>query len=170
MNVDVRPLLNGETSRVGFDFSFIPETGASEADEGIRFPNGARVVGCVTGCAGLIELTAEISLDYTAPCARCLAEVGGLLKLELTRTVDADGTISNDENDCDYAEAPGGMLDVEELAREQIILEFPMRILCAEDCPGLCPRCGKSLASCGCGCPKEEIDPRLAALKKLLDE
>jgi uncharacterized protein len=41
-----------------------------------------------------------------------------------------------------------------------------MRLLCDEDCKGLCDRCGKPLRDGDCGCEKKEIDPRLAILKK----
>ena len=42
-------------------------------------------------------------------------------------------------------------------------------LLCAEDCKGLCRRCGAKLNLGPCGC-KPEIDPRLAALGRLLDK
>jgi uncharacterized protein len=45
-----------------------------------------------------------------------------------------------------------------------------MRILCDEDCPGLCPKCGKPKREGECGCPTREIDPRLAILQTLLDQ
>ena len=51
-----------------------------------------------------------------------------------------------------------------------IILAFPMRLLCDEDCPGLCPKCGKPKREGECGCPTREIDPRLAVLATLLQD
>ena len=40
----------------------------------------------------------------------------------------------------------------EEEAKNQIIMEFPVRFLCSEDCKGLCPECGcnRNLENCGC--------------------
>ena len=60
--------------------------------------------------------------------------------------------------------------DLDEELREALILSFPMRILCDEDCPGLCPKCGKPKREGECGCPTREIDPRLAILQTLLDQ
>jgi uncharacterized protein len=59
---------------------------------------------------------------------------------------------------------------LDETIREELLLSFPMRFLCQEDCPGLCPKCGKPRREGDCGCPTFEPDPRLAVLKKLLDK
>jgi len=47
---------------------------------------------------------------------------------------------------------------------------FPMRLLCSEDCRGLCDKCGKPRRLGDCGCNKKEIDPRLAILQKWVDK
>ena len=59
---------------------------------------------------------------------------------------------------------------IDEQLAEALLLDFPRKILCSEDCPGLCPKCGKSLKGGDCGCPKKEIDPRLAVLAQLLNK
>jgi len=58
-------------------------------------------------------------------------------------------------------------LDLSELAVEQVLLALPMRILCRDDCAGLCPRCGgnRNLPD-GCRCGNE-TDPRWSALRDL---
>ena len=53
---------------------------------------------------------------------------------------------------------------------DNLELNFPSKILCKEDCLGLCQRCGKDLNEGDCGCKDDEIDPRLAPLAKLLAE
>lgn len=58
-------------------------------------------------------------------------------------------------------------LDVASLAWEQFLLAMPVKPLCTEDCPGLCPRCGKSLRDGPCDCGADEGDPRLAVFKTL---
>lgn len=58
-------------------------------------------------------------------------------------------------------------LDVASLAWEQFLLAMPVKPLCAEDCPGLCPRCGKSLRDGPCDCGADEGDPRMAVFKTL---
>jgi len=43
-----------------------------------------------------------------------------------------------------------------------------MKILCAEDCKGLCPTCGANLNETDCDC-KAPVDARWASLKDLRD-
>ena len=54
------------------------------------------------------------------------------------------------------------------LVYEEAILALPTRPLCAEDCRGLCPRCGANLNQGACGCPAAPPDPRLAVLHTLV--
>lgn len=57
------------------------------------------------------------------------------------------------------------VLDLMELAAEQVELLLPVKPLCREDCKGLCPHCGADLNLGACGCPPQ-VDERW---RKLLD-
>ena len=61
----------------------------------------------------------------------------------------------------------GKGIDVDEVVKEQILLAVPTRMLCREDCKGICPECGTDLNKGECACKKDDIDPRWAALKNL---
>ena len=69
----------------------------------------------------------------------------------------------------EYAIIKNGRLDVDREVLESIILEFPLRFLCSEDCEGLCQVC-RTPKRQGCGCSNKYIDPRLAVLARLLEE
>ncbi|HZK33203.1 MAG TPA: DUF177 domain-containing protein [Tissierellaceae bacterium] len=56
-------------------------------------------------------------------------------------------------------------LNLKEYIIEQIILSLPMKIICKEDCKGLCLKCGINLNNSQCDCVYEDIDPRLEKLK-----
>ena len=58
-------------------------------------------------------------------------------------------------------------LDAAGLLWEQFLLAMPVKPLCDEGCPGLCPRCGKPLRDGPCDCGPDEGDPRLAVLKNV---
>lgn len=58
-------------------------------------------------------------------------------------------------------------MDVASLLWEQFLLALPVKPLCTDDCPGLCPRCGANLRNGPCGCAPDEGDPRLAVFKTL---
>jgi uncharacterized protein len=71
------------------------------------------------------------------------------------------------ENDLSLAFYQEGIIDVDDLAREQIELALPMARLCAEDCLGLCPECGANLNLDECACAEAQADPRWVALTEL---
>jgi len=58
-------------------------------------------------------------------------------------------------------------LNISGLLWEQFLLAMPVKPLCAPDCPGLCPGCGRKLGEGTCACEAEGGDPRLAALRNL---
>ncbi|MDD2499121.1 MAG: DUF177 domain-containing protein, partial [Desulfitobacteriaceae bacterium] len=64
----------------------------------------------------------------------------------------------------------GDKIDILPQVLQTILLELPMKVLCREDCKGLCPVCGTNLNIKECRCERESIDPRLAALKNLLND
>jgi len=84
-----------------------------------------------------------------------VADEKGLLRLE------------NQDND-DYVQVRDGKLDLDAPICDEILLSFPMRILCRDDCRGLCAGCGADLNKEACRCTKKEVDPRLAKLAELL--
>ncbi len=168
MLLDMRPMLRGEVDHIHIDYLLTPDTpGGAEVD------GDAHVVGDITDEAGYMRLDLSATVAYRAACARCLEPVGGDFSVRLERTVAAEGTLTEEqleENVDEYVVINGGMLDLDEVIREELLLSFPMRFLCEEDCPGLCPKCGKPRRLGDCGCPTFEPDPRLAVLKTLFDK
>ena len=69
--------------------------------------------------------------------------------------------------DLDFVYYQDDLVDLDPLIVEQIMLQIPMKVLCREDCRGLCPHCGVNLNTDCCQCREERIDSRLAILKKL---
>lgn len=59
------------------------------------------------------------------------------------------------------------ILDLAEAVRQYILLSIPMKPLCREECPGLCPTCGQNLNQGACGCLEQPADARWEALRKL---
>ena len=163
MTLDMGPMLRGETDRIKIDYMLKPES-----VKGAEFTDDAHVTGEITDDGGYMQMKLEATLPFRTVCARCLSPVEDDFRMEFVRTVADEGTLTDEQledNVDEYVVIQHGKLDVDEELREDLILEFPMRILCSEDCPGLCPKCGKPLKDGDCGCPTVEIDPRLAVLK-----
>ena len=168
MVLDISPLLRGEVNRIDFDYMLAPET-----LDGVTFESDAHVTGQITDNAGYMRLCLKAELTYHGECARCLAPVDGVFSLDFERTVTTEGVISKEALDDDvdeYVVINGSELDVDEPLCEELVLAFPKKLLCSEDCLGLCPKCGKPKRDGDCGCPTKEIDPRLAILATLFDK
>ena len=168
MVLNMGPILRGEIDRMEISYELAPEPVSD-----VIFPENAKVEGLLTDDAGYMRLSLKASLPYRGSCARCLDPVEGVFELEFERTVAAEGSITEEqleENEDSYVMIRDGKLDVDEALREELLVCFPMRLLCDEDCPGLCPKCGKPKREGACGCPEKEIDPRLAVLKNWLDK
>lgn len=168
MILNMGPILRGEIRRMEIEYDLIPDP----VDD-VVFPENAHVKGYLTDEAGYMRLHLTAQMPYRGVCARCLDEVTGVFQLDFDRTVAAEGSITEEqleENDDEYVMIRDGKLDVDEPLREELLLSFPMRLLCSPDCPGLCPKCGKPRREGDCGCPTKEIDPRLAVLQKWLDK
>ena len=168
MVLDVGPLLRGEKNRITFDYMLPPIP-----MDRVSFKEDAHVTGEITDSAGYMQLKAQAHLAYEAECDRCLDSVSGEFVLDFERVVADEGTLTEEQiedNVDEYVIVENGRLDIDEQLAEALLLDFPRKILCSEDCPGLCPKCGKSLKDGDCGCPKKEVDPRLAVLAALLEK
>ncbi len=75
-----------------------------------------------------------------------------------------------DEADADFILVQDSVLDVDELAASDIILELPSKVVCMPECKGLCPVCGTNLNKDSCDCRSRQTDSRLAALTALLEQ
>ena len=122
-----------------------------------------------------IVVAGELSAALRMECSRCLAKFEVRLDLPVHVVYDpAEDTgkskheLHGDEMDTSFYR--GDELDLGELVQEQVVLSMTMKPLCREDCRGLCPVCGIDLNEGKCSCGSQEVDPRLAVLKKLFDK
>ena len=170
MVVDIKSLLNGKLSRLDFNFEITPsDSFPILPPDDVSFTSPIMVKGTITDNAGYMALSATAEVDYSTHCARCLEDISGKFVLNFNRIVAISGTLQNESND-DFVVVKNGELDIDRDLVEDLLLEFPSRLLCKEECSGLCPKCAKNLNFGPCDCPKKkEIDPRLAILQKLLE-
>lgn len=123
-----------------------------------------------------IRLEGEFSTKLELLCARCLDPVyqDVAKKFDLLyrpQGVDAgQEEISLAKEDVDVGYYQGDGLLLEDVLREQLLLSVPLKLLCREDCKGLCPSCGQNLNQGECGCARAESDPRWHALGELRDK
>lgn len=140
---------------------------------GVIGPMEVRLEGNVRPAGGRYLVTGQTRADGRLSCGRCLEAVewrmNSTFDLELALTDEAplDPELALDEADLDVVFLEEPFLDLEKLAFEQLLLELPIRVLCSEECAGLCPRCGANRNVEGvCKC-EPDVDPRWAALADL---
>lgn len=145
-----------------FDFD-LPAVQISEDLDIRKLQGSLRLTRTAQGLYGEGRLTAVTG----AECVRCLSE----FELPLTiRINDLFAFPPGQATDPLLAVPETGLLELSPLLREYLLLEIPLQPLCQADCRGLCPECGNNLNEAPCSHPQDSIDPRLAALRSLLDD
>lgn len=167
MKIDVTNLFNGDVKPVSINYTL----NLDDLVYGTYNPieKGAEVKGSVYQKAGVVYFDADVSFDFNGFCDRCAEPLSRKMNFSLNKIL--VNSLANDADaDFDYyVVVENGVLDVDEFIREEIQLFLPSKILCSEDCKGLCQKCGKNLNFGKCDC-KKDVDPRMAALLQLLDE
>lgn len=120
-----------------------------------------------------LELKALVKTTVVGKCDRCLAQV----VIPVERSITEQLLYANDasrishlgfgELEEKYFVYGNDTLDLADMIRESILADLPQKVLCQDDCRGLCPKCGQNLNHKQCDCQIREIDPRLAILAKL---
>lgn len=126
----------------------------------------------------LTRVEGTASAGLTVQCARCLEpfhlDVSGpfsfvVKRLPLGMTVPGSEEESGkDEEEFIFVEQTVTTLDITGFVRDAIILALPIRVLCREDCRGLCVRCGHNRNEGECRCEAGGTDPRWGALNEMI--
>ena len=113
---------------------------------------------------GKAKLEGGVKLTFQAGCDRCLTEVPVELDLQFDRTVVLG---AEDEDADELGLTEDRQLDVETFVHNEILVNWPAKILCREDCKGICPVCGQNLNERECGCDTFVPDPRMAVIQDI---
>jgi len=100
------------------------------------------------GDAISLKIAGDMALE--ASCDRCGAP------LEVSVELDEPFILfpaSAGEADYVYGDEA---IELDPFIHEAIVLNIPPKILCSEDCRGLCPTCGRNLNDAACGCKKND--------------
>ena len=167
--IDVTKIYNGAVSEMNLDFALDIEEGSTDD---YVFEDMPRVKAKIFEKAkgwddneSYVALNLEVTGKYRCLCGRCAKE----LTKDLCVSAEYGVTRHLSDDAEEYVEAPEGLLDVGEIARTLFYLELPQRVLCKDDCQGLCPVCGTDLNLSTCSCKQVKKGNTLEGLKKLLD-
>lgn len=122
-----------------------------------------------TGYSYLV--TIHINYSYKAKCARCLVNISREMETTFNGKIERNrNKEEEDGKDLEVIYLEENELDVAKYVLMEVASSLPMRVLCDEDCKGICPQCGKNLNEDKCDCVIEDIDPRLEKLKDFFTE
>ena len=115
------------------------------------------------------KVEGNVKLTFRTNCDRCLTEVPTILDLTFERIVTSPEVAAEDEDADDLSFMEGYQLNVETFVYNEIIGNWPAKVLCKEDCKGLCPVCGQNRNVRDCGCDTFVPDPRMAVIQDIFN-
>jgi uncharacterized protein len=120
-----------------------------------------------------VRATGSVQSAVRLSCSRCLAEYELPISSDFTifytesKGEELDEEVELSDVELISATYSGEEIDMDPEIAEQVLLEVPYKPLCSESCRGLCPQCGADLNAGDCGCDRGQINPKMAALKKI---
>ena len=168
MLIDFRELLSGS----GNEISYPANIDMTSLDDGVnRYPVIRKepfVIQAYKTGKDKVQIQCEGSVTLSIPCDRCLEPVEINIDFNVDDVIEFNKTESDEEQEeKDYID--GYNLDVDRLIFGELLVSIPGKILCREDCRGLCPVCGSNLNVAECGCDRDVLDPRMSVFKDILN-
>ena len=117
-----------------------------------------------------VLITGTVDMEVMIPCSRCLEDVPTPIHFDIDKKlrIEEDGLVDDEMEQPDYL--IGFELDVDKLVYAEILVNWPMRVLCKDDCKGICKVCGMNLNKGACSCQRTELDPRMAAIQDIFNK
>ena len=124
---------------------------------------------------GEIRVKGFYKVVIDADCDRCLepAEFNIEKRFDLyyhpesSQTTAGETHLSEGESEIGFYEGDG--LALNDMLREQVLLDLPMQRVCKPDCKGVCPYCGQNRNTTICNCQAAPVDDRWNALKRITE-
>ena len=105
----------------------------------MRFPDKIKLQAEAWKSGTDLAVRAHIEGVRRFTCSLCLEEFNNLFEKGVDLHYDIKGL---------------DVVSIDEAVREEILLDHPIRILCRDDCRGLCSACGMNLNRQSCDCKK----------------
>ena len=105
-----------------------------------------------------LQIKGKAEFLFSVPCDRCLTPVETPVAVNFARQISLD-----DQEEPNYID--GYTLDVDQMVCNEILIGCPTKILCGEDCKGICSVCGQNLNEGTCDCEDTGLDPRMSVIR-----
>lgn len=118
----------------------------------------------------MVLLEGSTSISLFLFCSRCLKKLVYSFDISFQKEIDFKLTDEERAENLDETNyIMGYNLDVDILIREEIVMGFPMKLLCRPDCRGICKTCGTNLNEKTCSCDNTEYDPRMSVIRDIFN-
>lgn len=119
----------------------------------------------------VLKIEAKGRITVNIPCDKCLKDVPTEFDINFEQEIDMQASKEDRIKDLDEINyVTGCSLDVEQLVHNEILIHWPLRVLCKEDCRGICPKCGKDWNEGSCDCDQSSSDPRMAVISDIFSK
>lgn len=136
---------------------------------GAHFSQEVAVQATIEKTRNQMHLRAMVQTTGVFECDRCITD----FRKEMSPSYEMHYVTGEEESGrFDPTEvqvlSPGyTVIDIREDVRQTLLLAVPLKLLCREECAGMCPQCAKNLNDGPCGCSTGEADTRWEQLRKL---
>ena len=154
----------------GASVAFSTSVDLSDLCYGVSYPvtEPVKAEGTVRNTAGVLMMQGDITTTIHGTCDRCANDFDRDIHFPIDVVLVTE--MANEENEDEWVfPLEGDSADLGDIVRTVFVLNLDSKLLCKEDCAGMCHRCGHNLNDGPCNCQKE-LDPRFAALKQLLEK
>ncbi len=172
MIIDLKTISHGSHN---FDFSLESDwwQGDEEDDRILGLDSRLRVHISIASAGSRYVLDGSLNGQVLVRCDRCLDPYSrgmdfnfrSFIERHPSDTDQSELELSAEDLSVNFA--IGDEIDLHDIVREQIYLSLPIKLLCQEECSGLCPFCGTNLNKKKCGCHLDKGHPEFSKLKNL---
>ena len=171
MRIDISEVISDDFSSRDYELPIEME----ELDfEGCVYPVSAKEpvsLHLVNKGRSRVAMEGSVRMSVLIPCSRCLKDVA--VPFDFTSEMEMDfekirSGLSEDIEEFSFLD--GSSLDVDRFVRNELIVRLPAKVLCKEDCAGICPVCGQDLNEGECGCDRTPADLRMSAIRDIFNE
>jgi uncharacterized protein len=155
----------GGLSEGAHEYRFRADAGDIALGEG--FSGEVTVEAALQKTGHQLMLKTRISAQGSFICDRCTAPFTLRLTPEYRMVYVSNETDAESLDPSEVQVIPIGLsiIDLTDDVRQTVLLSVPLKLLCRQDCKGLCPDCGIDLNTGTCDCTSESADSRWEDLR-----
>lgn len=144
------------------------ESGFLDKDYQQFYPFSFKVDVFLDKIAKDFRVKVEIKSTAKFTCDRCLTDFEKNVNLKQEQIYKTDAVTEILDEDIVNLPLDATEIDLSDLLNEMVVVNHPIKVLCMDDCKGLCVNCGSNLNENKCQCADIQVDPRWDELRKLI--